>query len=197
MQLYISRLAAVEYRSALAKKVRSNQLTETAYQHLCILFEADIAQRIIRVGRVRESHFQRASTLIEKYALTQNLRTLDAIQLSVALSGHQWPRSSERIQFELRYHFWCLLWLVWMCAALIKPLRFAIRRHSITRSQPASRNGSQQTSGSQFITDREVKQTEWRSEMENGLARSADSVIHSLSNRIGSGKFSPVFDRFG
>ena len=89
VQIYISRLAAVEYRSALAKKVRSNQLTEAAYQHLCILFEADVAQKIIKVGRVRESHFQRASALIEKYALTQNMRTLDAIQLSVALNGHR------------------------------------------------------------------------------------------------------------
>ncbi len=88
-QLYISRLAVVEYRSALAKKVRSKLLTEAAYQHLCSLFEADIAQRIIGVGRIRESHFQRASAMIEKYALTQNLRTLDAIQLAVALSGHR------------------------------------------------------------------------------------------------------------
>ena len=88
-ELYISRLAVVEYRSALAKKVRSKLLTEVAYQHLCSLFEADIAQRIIGVGRIRESHFQRASAMIEKYALTQNLRTLDAIQLAVALSGHR------------------------------------------------------------------------------------------------------------
>lgn len=88
-QLYISRLAVVEYRSALAKKVRSKLLTEAAYQHLCSLFEADIARNIIGVGRIRESHFQIASAMIEKYALTQNLRTLDAIQLAVALGGHR------------------------------------------------------------------------------------------------------------
>lgn len=89
VEIYISRLAAVEYRSALAKKVRSNQLTEAAYQHLCTLFETDIAQKIIKVGKIRESHFQKAGALIEKYALTQNLRTLDAIQLSVAVAGHR------------------------------------------------------------------------------------------------------------
>lgn len=88
-QIYISRLAAVEYRSALARKVRSNLLTAAAYQHLCLLFEADIAQKIIRVARVVDNHFQRASALIEKYALTQNLRTLDALQLAVALNGHK------------------------------------------------------------------------------------------------------------
>ncbi len=87
-QVYVSRLAAVEYRSTLAKKVRTGQLTAAAYQHLCILFEADVAQKIVRVVRIGERHFQQAIALIEKHALTQNLRTLDALQLAVALNGH-------------------------------------------------------------------------------------------------------------
>jgi predicted nucleic acid-binding protein len=86
-QVHISRLAFVEFRSAFAKKVRGNQITEATYQHVCTLFEADIAQKIIRVGRIKENHFQQAAMLIEKHALTQNLRTLDAIQLSVALGA--------------------------------------------------------------------------------------------------------------
>ncbi|MGH9914700.1 MAG: hypothetical protein ACRD63_05365, partial [Pyrinomonadaceae bacterium] len=39
--------------------------------------------------RFRGSYFQHATMLIEKHALTQNLRTLDSLQLAVALSAHR------------------------------------------------------------------------------------------------------------
>lgn len=88
-QVHISRLAFVEFRSAFAKKVRTKEITEATYQHVCILFETDIAQRIISVGRIREEHFQQAALLIEKHARAQNLRTLDAIQLAAALGAER------------------------------------------------------------------------------------------------------------
>lgn len=88
-QVHISRLAFVEFRSAFAKKVRTKEITEATYQHVCILFETDIAQKIISVGRIKDEHFQQAALLIEQHALTQNLRTLDAIQLAAALRAQQ------------------------------------------------------------------------------------------------------------
>jgi len=88
-QVHISRLAFVEFRSAFARKVRTRQITEATYCHVCTLFETDIAQKIIRVSRIKANHFQQATMLIEKHALTQNLRTLDAIQLAVALGAYR------------------------------------------------------------------------------------------------------------
>ncbi|HMV50183.1 MAG TPA: type II toxin-antitoxin system VapC family toxin [Blastocatellia bacterium] len=86
-QIYISRLAFVEFRSAFAGKVRTNQVTQAGYQHVCTLFETDIARQIIKGIRFSDSDFQQATLLIEKHALTQNLRTLDALQLAIALSA--------------------------------------------------------------------------------------------------------------
>jgi predicted nucleic acid-binding protein len=88
-QIYISRLAFVEFRSAFARKVRTGQMTEAGYQHVCTLFETDIAQKIIKGIRFRDSDFQQATQLVEKHALTQNLRTLDSLQLAIALGAHR------------------------------------------------------------------------------------------------------------
>ena len=74
-QVYISRLAFVEFRSAFARKVRNNQTTPANFQHVCIFFEDDIAHKVIKGIRFRDSNFQQAITLIDKYGLTQNLRT--------------------------------------------------------------------------------------------------------------------------
>lgn len=77
-QIYISRLAFVEFRSAFARKVRNQQITQAGYQHACTLFETDISKKIITGIRFRNSDFSRATPLIEKHALTQNLRTFAA-----------------------------------------------------------------------------------------------------------------------
>jgi predicted nucleic acid-binding protein len=88
-QIYISRLAFVEFRSAFARKVRNGQTTPANFQHVCILFETDIAQKVIKGIRFRDGDFQQAMMLIENHALTQNLRTLDALQLAIALAARK------------------------------------------------------------------------------------------------------------
>ncbi len=88
-EIYISRLAFVEFRSAFARKVRNNQTTPANFQHVCILFEDDIAHQAIKGIRFRDSDFRQAMTLIDKYGLTQNLRTLDALQLAIALAAQK------------------------------------------------------------------------------------------------------------
>src|SRR6266511_4975579 len=85
VQLVISRLAVVEIHSAFARKVRTGEITEPSFRLLASLFHADIAKRIIRVSRVKTQHFHQAAKLIEKHSLTKSLRTLDAIQLGIAL----------------------------------------------------------------------------------------------------------------
>jgi predicted nucleic acid-binding protein len=45
----------------------------------------DVAVRVFLVVRVEDRHYQEAERLIEKHGRNQKLRTLDALQLSVAL----------------------------------------------------------------------------------------------------------------
>ncbi len=87
-QVFISRLAFVEFRSAFAGKVRTNEMTESGYQHVCTLFETDIARKVIKGVPFRDKEYQQATILIEKHALTQNMRTLDSLQLAIALEAH-------------------------------------------------------------------------------------------------------------
>lgn len=82
----ISRLAAVELHSTLAKKVRIGQLTQAEFEKLTRRFRSDLKAKRWRVMRVTIHQFESAVRLIRKVGLTRNLRTLDALQLAVALS---------------------------------------------------------------------------------------------------------------
>lgn len=81
----ISRLSMVELHSALAKRVRAGQLTAAEFWMLTRRFRADVRTKRLRVVRVQVSHFVSAEQLIRRHGLTENLRTLDALQLAVAL----------------------------------------------------------------------------------------------------------------
>jgi predicted nucleic acid-binding protein len=82
---FISRLAVVEIHSVFAKKVRTGVLSLADFQLLCRRFRADVKQRTFNVVRIAAIHFEAGERLICRLALTQNLRTLDALQLAVAL----------------------------------------------------------------------------------------------------------------
>ncbi len=82
----ISRLSIVEMESVLAIKVRSGQLDNTGVEIARRRLRADIAQRRIRVAPpVEEKHFHGARKLLALYGVAEGLRTLDALQLSIAL----------------------------------------------------------------------------------------------------------------
>src|SRR4029077_3371299 len=68
-----------------AKKVRTGVLSLSDFQLLCRRFRADVRQRKLKVVRITSPHFQAAEQLLRRLAPTQNLRTLDALQLAVAL----------------------------------------------------------------------------------------------------------------
>jgi hypothetical protein len=85
---FISRLAVVEMQSVFAKKVRIGALAPAGFQLLCHRFLADVRQRKFQVVRITTAHFQAAERLIRRLAPVQNLRTLDALQLAVALDLH-------------------------------------------------------------------------------------------------------------
>jgi predicted nucleic acid-binding protein len=81
----ISRLSVVEVHSVFAKKVRLGEIDAAAFQKLTRRFRGDVAARRLRVVRLTAAHFQSAERLLRRIGLTKNLRTLDSLQLAVAL----------------------------------------------------------------------------------------------------------------
>ena len=84
-QLRISRLTVVELRSVFAIKVRTQVVTREDVVLLLRQFQEDVVSRRFQVFAVNEQEFALAERLIEKYAFDKRLRTLDAVQLAVAL----------------------------------------------------------------------------------------------------------------
>ena len=85
-QIFISRLTLVETRSAFAVKVRTGSIDEATAAALWIQVLADIASESFEVLPILDVHYQLAETLIGRHAFRNPLRTLDALQLAVALS---------------------------------------------------------------------------------------------------------------
>ena len=92
----ISRLSVVELHSVFAKKVRIGELATDVFQKLTRRFRGDVAARRLRVIRLTAAHFQSAERLIRRIGLTKNLRTLDALQLAVAINLNE---PGQPIQF--------------------------------------------------------------------------------------------------
>lgn len=82
---FISRLTVIEVQSVFARKVRTGIITEADFQLLRRRFLTDATRRQFRVVRMTGLHYQEAEQLIKKHGTSRSLRTLDALQLSVAL----------------------------------------------------------------------------------------------------------------
>ncbi|MBS1812136.1 MAG: type II toxin-antitoxin system VapC family toxin [Acidobacteria bacterium] len=83
---YISRLVAVELQSVFALKARTQEITTQDLQQLQKHIATDFAARRFPVVRMLQRHFQEAERLLKKHAPSKALRTLDSLQLAVALS---------------------------------------------------------------------------------------------------------------
>ena len=82
----ISRLALIEIESVFAIKVRTGQLDPSGQVLARRRLRADISRGPIRIGPpIGELHYQQARQLLIRHGATMSLRSLDAIQLSVAL----------------------------------------------------------------------------------------------------------------
>jgi predicted nucleic acid-binding protein len=81
----ISRLTVVEMSSIFAVKVRTQFITRDDAWFFLRQFREDLVSRSLEVFAVREEEFALAQRLVERYALDRRLRTLDAVQLAVAL----------------------------------------------------------------------------------------------------------------
>lgn len=81
----ISKLGLVEMQSAFAMKVRSGVLDRKAAGLQRARLMLDIASGSIEVYSVTDDHFAEVERLIGKHSFSRRLRTLDALQLAVAL----------------------------------------------------------------------------------------------------------------
>ncbi len=85
----ISNLAIVEVQSAFAMKVRTGIINQQwADWNMNRVFD-DLAINRLSVNELNQSHMDCARSLVAKYGYTRRLRTLDALQLAVALDLHR------------------------------------------------------------------------------------------------------------
>jgi predicted nucleic acid-binding protein len=85
----ISRLAVVEVQSAFAGKVRTGVISAGDAAGLRRRFLEDITSGAFRVVALTSNHYDQAGELIERHGASHGLRTLDSLQLAVALSLHR------------------------------------------------------------------------------------------------------------
>jgi hypothetical protein len=87
----ISRLGVTETFSVFAGKVRAGMVTRAEFQQLCRRFLADTRGKLFSVARLFVAHHKEAERLLRAYGpqAGQAVRTLDALQLAVALDLRQ------------------------------------------------------------------------------------------------------------
>jgi predicted nucleic acid-binding protein len=81
----VSRLTVLELQSVFARTVRTRLITDADLELTRTRLLNEITQGQFQVIRITDFHDREAERLIRKYASTRNLRTLDALQLAVAL----------------------------------------------------------------------------------------------------------------
>ncbi len=84
-QRVISRLTIVEMESVFALKARIGEIDPQAVLIARRRLEADLGHSRLLVAAVNDDHFRGARRLLIKYGSSEALRTLDALQLSIAL----------------------------------------------------------------------------------------------------------------
>jgi predicted DNA-binding antitoxin AbrB/MazE fold protein/predicted nucleic acid-binding protein len=84
-KIAISSIGLVEIQSAIAIKVRSGTLDQRNAGIQRARLMLDVAASEIEVYRLSDQHLEAAELLIGRHSFTRRLRTLDALQLAVAL----------------------------------------------------------------------------------------------------------------
>lgn len=83
--LFVSRVGVVEAISVFAGKVRTGELSASAFGVLRKRFLSDVGGGRPKLVRLLVRHFKDADRLIAQHGLIRRMRTLDALQLSVAI----------------------------------------------------------------------------------------------------------------
>jgi uncharacterized protein len=82
---FVSSLSIVEFQSVFAQKVRSGEIDAADFQLIRRKFGGEIRARRLQIRGLVRSHLRAAERLIIQHAPTRRLRTLDALQLAIAL----------------------------------------------------------------------------------------------------------------
>jgi predicted nucleic acid-binding protein len=85
----ISRLTLLELQSVFARKVRTRLITDADLELTRTRLLNDITQGQFQVIRMTDFHYREAERLIQQHGVVRSLRTLDALQLSMALALHR------------------------------------------------------------------------------------------------------------
>jgi predicted nucleic acid-binding protein len=83
--LFTSRLSSLEIVSAFAGKVRTGKIPTADFNTLTRRFSADVAEKHLLTIRLLASHAKEADRLLRQHGTSSPIRTLDALQLAVAL----------------------------------------------------------------------------------------------------------------
>jgi hypothetical protein len=76
-------VSVIEFFSAFARKVRTGEISREDFHATIKEFAEDLLSGIIQQEKFGENEKRAAATLIEKYGLSENLRTLDSMQMAV------------------------------------------------------------------------------------------------------------------
>jgi len=82
---YLSRLGVIELQSVFARKVLTGEISTDDVGVLRARFLNDLRQRSLRVTALTALHYDAAERLVQEHGARLRLRTLDALQLAVAL----------------------------------------------------------------------------------------------------------------
>jgi len=96
-RLIVSQLSLIEIQSVFAAKVRTGVIDKATLDLLRGLFFSDLAKGRFEVVLLARRHFQSAEALVRTHAVDYALRTLDALQLSVALDLHRRGAASDLV----------------------------------------------------------------------------------------------------
>jgi len=83
--VYICELSIVEFASALMKKSRMKELSKTDSSLIWQNFNDDLGAQNVELVNLYEDDYFKASDLIMKYGIVNNLRAIDSLQLAAAL----------------------------------------------------------------------------------------------------------------
>ena len=89
-QIRVSNLGVLETQSVFAMKVRIGELDRKAAGTQRAMMMLDIAAGTIEVHGLRPDHLTAAERLIGRYSFSRPLKTLDALQLAIALELSQY-----------------------------------------------------------------------------------------------------------
>lgn len=85
-RIAVSKLGIVEASSSFARRLRTGTITRNEFMSVCRRIDSDVISKQFRVVRVTVPHFNFAERLIRRIAPVRGLRSLDSLQLAVALS---------------------------------------------------------------------------------------------------------------